>query len=163
VKTLLLMRHGKSSWSDPSLEDFDRPLKKRGIRAAGLVGAELRNRGMAPDLIWSSAARRALDTARLTAKAVGYAGEIRSDERLYFSGVEEQIGIIEELDDRYGVVMVFGHNPDMEALVAELTGEHVQMPTAALAQIEFAIDSWKDLRQLQGTLVSTILPRELEP
>jgi phosphohistidine phosphatase len=162
MKTLLLMRHGKSSWSDPSLDDFDRPLKKRGVRAARAVGRELRRKAILPDLIVSSAAKRALETAKLTAKSVGYNGEIVPTERLYFSEIREQLAMVAEIRMEHRVLMLFGHNPNMEQLVEELTGEYVTMPTAALVHIELEVESWKDVTRAVGRLVSVILPRELE-
>lgn len=162
MKTLLVMRHGKSSWDDPSRDDYDRPLKKRGRRAAELIGAEIQRRGLTPDLVISSGAKRARKTAAATATAVGYAGRIELTDRLYFNGVEGYLDSLAEVDDAVERVLVVGHNPHVEGLTARLTGEQVTFPTAALAVIELDTDAWAAAGEATGRLVSVTLPRELE-
>ena len=163
MKTLLVMRHGKSSWKDMSLDDFDRPLKARGEKASRFIGEEIARRGIVPCLVISSAAERACQTAKLAAKAAGYTGEIVTSEQLYMSGAKEYVNTIARADDAVDRVLVIGHNPDLENLVFHVTREFVTLPTAALAHIEFDMDRWKDIKHTPGKLLAVLLPRELMP
>jgi len=145
MRTLLVLRHAKSSWSDSALDDHLRPLNDRGERDAPRVGALLRQQRLTPDLIISSDAERAQMTAEASAKAAGYAGEIRLDHRLYLATPDDILAVLRSADENAGIVMVVGHNPGLESLAGQLTGEPAHLPTAALAQIVLPIDRWRDL------------------
>ncbi|MBI4617050.1 MAG: histidine phosphatase family protein [Planctomycetes bacterium] len=161
MKTLLVLRHGKSSWQDPFLADPDRPLKKRGKRAAKKMGEEIRRRALLPELVLSSKAKRARQTAKRAAEAMGYEGEVLREKDLYFTSAKKHLDVIAGLDDRHSRVLLVGHNPDLEDLVEKLTGESPALPTAALAAIELAIDAWKDVAPGKGTLSFLVKPKEL--
>ena len=162
MKTLLVLRHAKSSWEDPRLADFDRPLNKRGRRDAPRMGELMKAEGLVPDLIISSSAKRALTTAKLAAQASGYEAEIQATRRLYHGWPEEAVEVLNEVDDTTECVLIVGHNPGVEDFVDELTGEAVRMPTAALVQIELAIDRWSQLSlESEQELVAHWLPKEL--
>jgi phosphohistidine phosphatase len=162
MKTLLVLRHAKSSWREAELADHDRPLNKRGKRDAPRMGELLRAEGLLPDLILTSSARRALTTAELVAEASGYDGEIQVSRDLYAAGPEEFIDALCALPDELETVMVVGHNPGLEELVEALTEESSAMPTAALAQVELEIERWVDLDEdVSGRLVNLWLPRNL--
>lgn len=147
MKTLILVRHAKSSWKDPSLADRDRPLNKRGKRDAPEMGRRLAARGGAPDLIVSSPANRALATARIIAAAVGYTAEkIREDERLYLASPAGILEAIRDLEDGYERVFLFGHNPGLTELVNELSEPAVDnVPTCGVVELRLAADRWADL------------------
>jgi phosphohistidine phosphatase len=162
MKTLLLLRHAKSSWKDNSLADHDRPLNQRGKRDAPRMGKLMREEGLVPDLILTSSARRALSTAKLAAEASGFEGEMEVSRDLYAAGPENFIEALEALPDQYHTVLTVGHNPGMEELLEALTEESQAMPTAALAQIEMPIDHWTDIEDATGRLVNLWLPRNLE-
>jgi phosphohistidine phosphatase len=162
MKTLLLLRHAKSSWKDNSLADHDRPLNQRGKRDAPRMGKLMREEGLVPDLILTSSARRALSTAKLAAEASGFEGEMEVSRDLYAAGPENFIEALEALPDQYHTVLTVGHNPGMEELLEALTEESQAMPTAALAQIEMLIDHWTDIEDATGRLVNLWLPRNLE-
>ena len=160
MKSLLVLRHAKSSWSDPSLADHDRPLKKRGRRAAPLMGRLVRARGLLPEIIISSTARRARATALAVADAAEFKGVVHLDPRLYECEPENVISVLHEFPhDR---IMIVGHNPTLENLVRWLTGQETRLPTAALAQIDLPISGWTECR-LDGsaTLADVWRPREL--
>jgi phosphohistidine phosphatase len=162
MKTLLVLRHAKSSWDDPRLADFDRPLNKRGKRDAPRMGELIRAEGLVPDLIISSSAKRALATAKLAAEASGYEGDIQTARRLYHAWPEEAVEVLNEVDDEITCVMIVGHNPGLEDFVDELTGEAVRLPTAALVQIELAIERWSQLSlESEQELVAYWRPKEL--
>ena len=163
MKTLLILRHGKSSWKDLSLADHDRPLKKRGKRDAPRMGNLLREEGLLPDLILSSTAKRALRTALLVADACGYEGEIDVRREFYPGYPDDYIEALIGLPDDCQVVMVVGHNPGLELLLEELTGAAEFLPTAALAQVELPLQHWVELDdETDAKLVNLWLPRTLQ-
>jgi phosphohistidine phosphatase len=163
VKTLLILRHAKSSWSEGGLADHDRPLNGRGQADAPRMGRLLRHEGLTPELIISSTAERALTTAELVAQASGYENEIRTTRQLYHAAPEAYLEQLQQLPDEYGRVMVVGHNPGLEELLEQLTNAGEFMPTAALAHVELPIKQWADLDDTtEGKLVNLWLPRELD-
>jgi phosphohistidine phosphatase len=146
MKRLLILRHAKSSWSDSSLDDWQRPLSGRGISDAPRVGEMLRERSLVPDLIVTSDAVRARTTAEAAAQSSGYQGEIVLEPALYGATPDEIIAVLNSLADAStGTVLVAGHNPGVEGLIHQLSGEHHAMPTAALVQLTLPIDRWSDL------------------
>jgi phosphohistidine phosphatase len=162
MKTLFVLRHGKSSWSDASLDDHDRPLKGRGKKAAKKIGQLLRERGWLPDLVLSSTARRAYATARLALMEAGYEGEIVKVEDLYFASVHKQLAAVSRHARRKDKsVLIVGHNPALEELVGTLTGGEVSMTTANLAVVELDIKDWGKLPGTRGQLRDLVRPREL--
>jgi phosphohistidine phosphatase len=163
MKTLLVLRHAKSSWSDGSLADHDRPLNERGERDAPRMGDRVRQHRLVPDLIISSDAVRARMTADAVAQAAGYGKEIRFEPLLYGAAPDDILVVLRAAEPNAKTVMIVGHNPGLEALVGHLTGERQDMPTAALAQIELPIDRWRDLDEsVRGTLVDLWRPKEAE-
>jgi phosphohistidine phosphatase len=162
MKILLLLRHAKSSWKDESLADQDRPLAKRGLRDAPRVGKLLNDANLLPDLIMSSTARRARQTVELVTDAAGYTGEVSWLDDLYAAAPEEILELLSALPAYYTTVMVVGHNPGLEELMALLTDQVDSLTTAALAQIDLPLDGWDQLTdETQGKLVNIWRPREL--
>jgi phosphohistidine phosphatase len=156
------LRHAKSSWDNPALADFDRPLNERGLKAAPLVGRFMRERKLRPDLILSSPAERARETAALVAKAAGLDAPLRYDERIYEATSSRLFEIISQLEETAGEVLLVGHNPGMEELIERLTGEMRRMPTAALARVQFDAEKWNKLRERSGRLEWLVKPKELD-
>ena len=162
MKTLLVLRHAKSSWNDPALDDHERPLNKRGRRDAPRMGELVREYGLIPDVIISSDAVRTRLTAEAVAEAARYAGEILLDPHLYLACPADIHSLLTTVRENAGTVMIVGHNPGLEKLVEQLTGERQDLPTAALAQIGLPIDQWLDLKlSTRGTLVGLWRPEEL--
>lgn len=145
MKTLLLLRHAKSSWKHPELADHDRPLNKRGKRTAPHMGALLQDEDLIPDLILCSSAVRAHTTAVLVAKACAYMGEIKRMRELYLAEPQTYVEVLRQMAENHARVLVVGHNPGLEALIESLTGEAMTMPTAALAYVELTLQRWRDL------------------
>lgn len=163
MKTILILRHAKSSWKHSELSDHDRPLNKRGKREAPRVGQLLRDEGLLPEVILSSTARRARDTAQIAAEKCGYEREIRFIPDLYMGDVEDILGFLQNLEDSCSTALLVGHNPDLEMLLNLLTDEDETLPTAALAQVELPIQSWKELDpERRGKLVNLWKPRETD-
>jgi len=162
MKTLLVLRHAKSSWKDNSLPDRERPLNKRGREEAPKMGALLRKHDLLPDLVLSSPAQRARSTAELASEACGYEGEVEFRDELYSFEAEPYLKALSSLADSCQCVMIVGHNPAMEELVEALTEEYLPMPTAALAQIELPVQQWSKLAtKPSGRLVNLWRPKEI--
>lgn len=162
MKTLLILRHAKSGKKDTDMPDHDRPLKERGRRDAPRMGQVLLAQRLTPHLILSSTATRARRTAELVAEACDYAGDPVLTPEFYCATPDAYIERLRELDDRYAHVLVVGHNPGLELLLEQLTGESHRLPTAGLAQVHLPIASWQDLApSVEGNLVHLWRPKEL--
>lgn len=163
MKTLLILRHAKSSWKDLDLADHDRPLNKRGKRDAPRMGRLLQDEGLLPDLILSSTAKRARKTVAGLMEGSGTSPEVQYTRDFYHAYPETFITILSELDDNYDQVMIVGHNPGLEELLEVLTGDYERMPTAALAQVVLPIQHWADLGvEADGDLIVVWRPKELD-
>lgn len=162
MKTLLILRHAKSSWEDRSLSDHDRPLNPRGRRDAPRMGRLLEDEELWPALILSSTASRAATTTQLLAEDQSYAGEIRYLSELYLAGPHDYINTVRRVGGDADSLMVVGHNPGLELLVQMMTGDWERMPTAALACIHIPIDDWTDLDTTGGELAGIWRPKELD-
>jgi phosphohistidine phosphatase len=163
MKTLLVLRHAKSSWHDATLDDHERPLNDRGRRDAPRMGDLLVDEQLVPDLILSSDAARARLTAEGVATTAGMSERVRLDRRLYLAGPAGACAVLREVADEHAQsVVIVGHNPGLEELIAALSGESEDLPTAALAAIVLPIERWRDLDlSTRGTLVRLWRPREL--
>ncbi len=163
MKTLLILRHAKSSWGKPHLADHDRPLNKRGKRDAPRMGYLADREGLVPDLVITSSARRAVDTAEAFAYSSGYDGDIRITRDLYHADATSFISLLGGLNDELKTVMIVGHNPGMEELLEELTGIYERMTTAAMAQIRLPVEGWRHLNdEIDGQLIQLWRPKELD-
>ena len=133
MKNLIVIRHAKSDWGDPLLEDRDRPLNRRGLRDAPFMAGRLAHRGLRPDLVFSSPARRARETAAYMAEKAGVdPAAIELNEVIYMQGPQVLWELLRDLDDRWSCVYLVGHNPDLSRLVGELLGEgFVTLPTCS--------------------------------
>jgi phosphohistidine phosphatase len=156
VKTLYLLRHAKSDWSDPSLTDHDRPLNKRGKRARHAVADHVA--GMHVDLVVCSTARRARATAKPVVEALGC--RVDYDGSVYGAGADGLLDVVHALDDALDSVMLVGHNPSMEELTDLLCGASPAYPTAALGTVELAVDRWVDVVADTGTLAGFFTARD---
>jgi phosphohistidine phosphatase len=163
MKTLLLLRHAKSSWSDESLADHDRPLNERGKRDAPRMGRLLKARQLVPDIVVCSTAKRARKTAKRVLEASGYDVGLELREELYHAPPSVYLETLQELEDQHQCAMLVGHNPGMEDLLALVVGRFETLPTAALAQVSLPIDRWGDLAaDTPGSLIHLWRPKELE-
>jgi phosphohistidine phosphatase len=160
MKTLFILRHAKSSWEDTDLADRDRPLNRRGLEAAPLVGKTIRRNQFQIDSIISSSAKRAVQTAVSVKEAAQIKADIRFDDRIYDASPRRLLQIASELDDKIKSVMLVGHNPGLEGLLKMLTQEVEVMPTAAFAVIDLRIDNWKEIQIDCGNLRIVIRPKD---
>lgn len=162
MKTLYLIRHAKSDWSDESLSDFDRPLNKRGAKDAPLMGSHLADQGIRPDLIISSPAVRAKTTAKAFAKALSYPPEsIRYDHNLYACDVETILSIIRNVDVNVDTLMLFGHNPELTECANLITGGDIDnIPICGVVEMRLKNDSWESIGANSAELRSFDFPKK---
>ncbi len=154
------MRHAKSSWNDANSSDFQRPLNERGLKAAPLIGKIMFDRRIKPELIVSSSAERAKQTAMLVKEAAQIGGEIQFDQRIYEAGLPTLMQILAETKENFESVLFVGHNPGFENLLNALTGGAQPMQTAVLAVIDLDIDNWSKITPNCGTLRVLIRPKD---
>ncbi len=161
LKTLVLVRHAKSSWKDASLADRDRPLNRRGKHDAPEMGRRLADLVGTPDLIVSSPASRAMATACIIADAVGYPVDgIREDERIYRAGPAEILDVIRSLEDEQDRVFLIGHNPGLTELVNELSEPAVEnVPTCGVVVLRLATERWADVSRPTVRRAALITPK----
>jgi len=167
-RELLVLRHAKSAWDTDAPSDFERPLAKRGRKACPRVAAWLDENDLLPDLVISSPAERAMQTARRVFSAAGGDPEtIVCDETLYGGGIADILAALEEAHPAFRRVMVVGHNPGTEMFVEWLAADPIDVPeetkvfpTAALAWFRMP-DDWHGLGSSDGELVELVRPRDL--
>ncbi len=158
MKTLLLMRHGKSDWGADYQADHERPLNQRGARSARLMGRLLAGRRMAPQHVISSPAVRARTTAELAIEAGDWDCALVLDAGLYESGVAGVLAIAAAAPD-VARLAIIGHQPTWSMILGEIAGSRVEMKTASVAVVELTIDSWGELPNASGSLTDLINPR----
>lgn len=162
MKQLLVLRHAKSDWKTSFDSDHERPLAKRGVRAARLMGRLLTTLDLEPDLILSSTAVRARQTAELASASGGWTCPLVLREEFYGSNPVAVLSVIQAQQAEHSRLLLTGHEPTWSELVGTLTGGgEPRMPTAAMARIDLPIDDWVDLRAAQGTLVWLVPPKLL--
>jgi len=161
MKTLLILRHAKSSQKKP-VDDHDRPLNKRGKSDAPRMGKVLREAGLQPDLIISSTATRARTTAEKVAQHSGYPGVVELSNDLYLAGPESYRRVLRDVSDAHESVLLVGHNPGLEMFLEALTGQDEILPTAALAHVRVEIEHWGELDEsARGEVAAVWRPRLL--
>lgn len=163
MKTLIVLRHGKAEESAVG-GDKKRKLKSRGERDAEAMG-KLIGELMKPDLVVSSDAARARETAELAAAAFGYKGDIQLEPEIYGAGLDTLLEVVRGLPDKSGCVVLVGHNPGFEDLGAALAAEGsppVSLPTAGFAHLEFSVQKWRSVREGKGKLVGVHWPKKEE-
>ena len=171
MKWLAVLRHAKSSWDDPDLDDFDRPLNDRGWKAARRVGEEMKERNYRFDLVLASPAARARETIDAVREKFAFNAPIRFDQRLYLATEQTLLVALRQLSDAVQRTLLVGHNSGLERLILELTGDDRKglrdrlarkFPTAAFALIELPANRWDEVEPGSGALVELILPKELD-
>jgi phosphohistidine phosphatase len=161
MKTLYLMRHARPSPRGPGLEDFDRPLSSRGREEAPRVGEFIREENLRVDLMISSPAARARETAALVRESARLSADLLFDERIYEADAARLLEVVTQAADSAGALLLVGHNPGLEELLTLLTGERRSMTTAALARVALDVDEWAEVRGRAGRLERFVRPDEL--
>jgi len=154
MRRITLLRHAKSDWGNPALDDFDRPLNPRGTRNLGLIGGRLKSNGVRPSLILSSDAVRAINTARAIALEIGYPREfVQQEHELYLASPTTILEILVREGRDYSDVMIVGHNPGLTELANYICTTQIDnIPTCGVIAIDTDINDWADLAGTQNTL-----------
>ena len=162
MKTLTLVRHAKSSWSDTRLSDGDRPLNKRGKRDAPVMGKRMVEHDIRPSLIISSPAKRAWSTAKLVAAEISYPIEfLQREDSLYHASIDEILGVIVAQDNRFNNMMIVGHNPGMTDFANFLSpGLTNNLPTAGVVSLQIDQDDWNLYQQPKTELLVYDYPKK---
>jgi phosphohistidine phosphatase len=162
ARCILVMRHAKSDWGDPGLDDHSRPLNLRGQRDAPRMARWLIQSNRAPDCIVASSAVRAMETAEAVAQAVPSGVSVQKVPELYLAGPETYMSVIKGLADEVHRPLVIGHNPGIEEWIEILTGESVEMSTAAVAELKVFAQTWTEFaRQPKTKLKNVWKPKAL--
>jgi phosphohistidine phosphatase len=160
MKTLLLVRHAKSSRTDPTLSDRDRPLNDRGKQDAPMMAKRLAQREVRPGLLVTSPALRALTTAQLFADELGVEHkDIVVDDRLYASSAQSLLDVVRSLDGKVECALFFGHNPEFSDLAGRLSGKSIDMPTCAVAEFGFDTRTWSEVGKRTAASVVLDTPK----
>lgn len=163
MKTLILMRHAKSSWKEPELADHDRPLNKRGEKDAPRMGRLLKDKKLIPDLIYSSTAVRARLTVEGVIEKSGFKNKVDYLESLYMAEPSTIIETLKQTPDKIDSILLVGHNPGLEGLLQILSRKVESLPTGAIARISLPINHWSDLAlSTEGKLKDNFRPRDLK-
>lgn len=169
-RVLYLYRHAKSSWTDPLLADFDRPLAPRGVRACKTMGSYMRVADVRPDIILCSSSARTRETLKLSVPALAGDIPVKYEQALYHAGAGALLGRLQRVPDRFNSVLIIGHNPGLHSLAIGLTAANdsddnerleTKFPTAGLATLIQRRDHWRDLAPESCELHSFVVPRDL--
>lgn len=163
-KRLTLLRHAKSSWNNPELDDRDRPLNKRGERDAPMMGQRLLKKETRPSLILTSPAKRARQTARLIAREIGYPLEfLQTEHELYLADPGTMLAIIAQQDNAFNDIVLCAHNPGITDLANRLSGASIDnVPTCGMVFLEAEISSWDEINTSRCTLAEFDYPKRPE-
>ena len=163
MKTLYLVRHAKSSWKYPELDDFERPLNKRGKRDAPVMGSYLKDKKIIPEILISSPAVRAKKTAKIIAKKLDFPKHnIIFSEDIYEASTMGLLKITSRTDDKFNSAMLVGHNPSMTYYANTIANIRLDnIPTCGIAGIELNISSWKEISENCGKLLFFVYPKKL--
>ena len=145
MKTLLIMRHAKSSWKDKELPDHDRPLKKKGRKDIANMAKILKKKSLIPDLVLSSTAARSKETATLMIDKLNYKGKLELIKEFYMAEPETYVKHISGVPDKVEILLIVGHNPGLEGLVMTLGDKITSLPTGSIAKMYLFIDKWSEL------------------
>ena len=162
MKKLYIIRHAKSSWSDDTLDDFERPLNKRGKENAPMMGQKLKEMGVMPDIIISSPAQRAKSTAKMIAKEIKYTKDIIFNQDIYESDVSTLHEILTGVADEYGTLFLVGHNPSLNMLAQYYVDFNQNIPTSGVVEIGFSCEKWADISSKNAKLISFDFPKRYE-
>jgi phosphohistidine phosphatase len=162
MKRLMILRHAKSDWHAGASSDHARPLNRRGTAAAITMGKVLAKMGETPDLIYSSSAQRARETAMLAIDSGGWACELVENDDLYGTSHAGALEVAANAPDDIYSLMLVGHEPTWSYLVHSLTGADVDIKTATVAAVDLSISRWMDAPRSSGSLAFLLQPRLFE-
>ena len=161
MKKIILIRHAKSDWDNPSLSDYDRPLAARGLEDAPKMAALLKNRAIKVDGILSSTAKRAKQTAEITAEVLGIPNHIQWDRSLYHASADHLLRVIQAQQTHLQTLILVGHNPGLTELIVRLGVNLDNLPTAGQFAFTVLSDDWKNLSAATCTFEWWDSPKKL--
>ena len=171
MRTLMLMRHAKSSWDRPELDDLNRPLAPRGQAAAPLMARYIKKRKWRLDLVLCSPAARVRETWQLMTPVLGRSVDCKTLRTIYLGAPSRLLEALRRAADEVETLLLIGHNPGLGRLAVSLCGSgpkkalvrmREKFPTATLAVIEFDVDRWRELAPGAGRLQAFVRPKDLE-
>ena len=163
MKTLFIVRHAKSNWDNPGIDDFDRPLNKRGLKDAPKMAKKISKDYIKPEILISSSARRALETAEYFAEVMDFeTNDIKVEETLYEAYIEDILEVINKCDEKYNRVMIFGHNPGMTQIINYLSPVKIDnLPTCGVFCLKFDTNKWSKIAQENSEFIFFEYPKNL--
>ena len=163
MKSVILLRHGKSDWNAPFRNDHERPLASRGIKAAKKMGKYFSKNEKTPEILISSTALRAKETIELAKKSGKWSSQLIYNSKIYGGSPKIILEIIQQIDEKFNSVCLIGHEPNFSSFISKSTnGEFYRFPTAAMAFINFKIELWKEIRFGNGILKWLARPKEID-
>jgi len=161
MKSVLFIRHAKSSWDNPELTDQERPLNARGRRDAPFMASRLKKMDLEPHVIISSPAVRANTTAQIFAETIGYPkGEVITGTTIYEANINDIIKLLSELENSFESVFLFGHNPTMTNIANFFSEEFIQnVATCGMFMVHFDVQNWSEINRDNGRLVFYDYPK----
>lgn len=173
MKILGIWRHAKSDWNDRSARDFDRPLNKRGLKGAAIMGKHIAGQPLFWERIIASPAVRVAQTIELGSQAAGISPQVRWDRRIYLASSATLLDVLHGLEGDPAAVLMVGHNPGLEDLIFDLVPDdgtsplrdevEAKFPTAAFAVLELPAERWADVAEGTARFTHLTRPRDLDP
>ncbi|MCR1815144.1 SixA phosphatase family protein [Aliarcobacter butzleri] len=161
MKKLVLIRHAKSDWSNPFLDDYLRPLNKRGKKNAPLIAKLLKEKNIRPDLIISSPSIRTKQTLEYFIKELNYNDEVKLEESIYEAPYENLLKVIKDIPNIHKIVFLIGHNPGLCDLTNFLVDKNFEnIPTSSMVEIDFYVKNWKDISKENSNFISFEYPKK---
>ncbi len=165
MKTIFLIRHAKSSWDNPAMRDFERPLNERGLRDAPFMADVLKKTGAEPDLIVTSPAKRAATTAGFFGRAFGInEADFQVEQTIYAAEPRDISDIIAGLPESVETVLIFGHNPTFTDVANGFSKKWIEnVPTCGIVRIEGAVEKWAEFSSENASVTAVFFPKQFLP
>ncbi len=161
-KKLIIVRHSKSSWKDLSLDDFNRPLNKRGKEDGPIISNYLSKKTNFIDFLHSSSSVRTFETSKFFTDRIKF-GKVKYDDNLYHSSSESILNLIKNYSNEYSSVMLIAHNPGLTHLINQITNISLDnLPTTGLAEIHFSCNKWNEISSKNSNLIDLKFPKQLK-
>ena len=161
-KKLIIVRHSKSSWKDLSLDDFNRPLNKRGKEDGPIISNYLSKKTNFIDFLHSSSSVRTFETSKFFTERIKF-GKVKYDDSLYHSSSQSILNLIKNYSNKYSSVMLIAHNPGLTHLINQITNISLDnLPTTGLAEIHFSCNKWNEISSKNSNLIDLKFPKQLK-
>lgn len=162
MKQLYIIRHAKSSWDDPDLADFERPLNERGKKDAPRMAKRLKEKEVAPDLVVSSPAARALATAKAFVEILGCSPvNLVTEKKLYHATADAILSVVKSTNEKHDCILLVGHNPGLTEFANRLANEYIQnIPTTGIVSTRLIAESWNSVNWGCGKMLFLDFPKK---